>query len=131
MNLKAVRFNQRRENYVKSLRLLLNQSKKEELSDENIGATLHFYEMTFELSWKLLKDFLEVEGVIVKSPRETIKTAFSMGYLTDGNLWLEMLDARNSIAHTYQEEVAQHLFQQIKANYLPELLKLEDLQCSD
>jgi hypothetical protein len=32
--------------------------------------------MTFELELKVLKDYLEADGYIVKSPRETIKQAF-------------------------------------------------------
>jgi hypothetical protein len=29
--------------------------------------------MTFELAWKVMKEYLEAEGYIVKRPRETIK----------------------------------------------------------
>ena len=105
-----MRFDQRKEVYVKSLNMLINQSKKDELTDENIAATLHFFEMVFELSWKLLKDFLEYQGFVVKSPRDAIKTAFRMDYLEEGDLWLEMLEARNNIAHTYEENVARLLF---------------------
>ena len=131
METKAVRFHQRKENYRKSLRLLVNQSKKDEISDENIGATLHFFEMTFELSWKVMKDCLEVNGIIAKSPREAIKMSFQQEYIADGALWLEMLDARNSIDHAYEEAVARKLFVLIREKYLTELIKIGDLACTD
>ncbi len=36
-----------------------------------------------ELSWKVLKDFLEYEGFSIKSPKETIRDAFSFGLISD------------------------------------------------
>jgi nucleotidyltransferase substrate binding protein (TIGR01987 family) len=38
---------------------------------------IQFFEMTFELSWKVLKNYLEDGGYRVKSPREAIKLAFN------------------------------------------------------
>jgi len=130
-NTKFLRFNQRKQNFDRALGLLAKQSAKHNFDDENIAATLHFFEMTFELAWKLLKDFLEVQGVIVKSPRDAIKTAFAMDYIDDGHLWLEMLDARNMITHTYDENTAKTLFIAIKDKFLPALMKLGELQCMD
>lgn len=131
MDDKTTRFNQRMNHFKKSLALLLGQSQKSNLDPENIAATLYFFEMSFELGWKLLKDFLAVQGVITKSPRETLKRAFNMGYLTDGHTWLDMLDARNSIAHAYDEEVAKALFIKVRADYLHLLQSLEDFTCGD
>lgn len=131
MDQKITRFNQRMSNFKRSLHLLVNQAKQDRLDPENIAATLHFFEMTFELGWKLLKDFLEVQGIPVKSPRETLKTGFNLGYLHDGHTWIDMLDARNSIAHAYEEEMALALFKSIKQNYVPLLQTLEQLSCGD
>ena len=35
-----------------------------------------------------------------------IKQAFAAGMIDDEELWLEMLAARNDVAHSYNEEVA-------------------------
>jgi len=131
LNLKQVRFEQRKDNFDRSLQLLEKQAQRPDPADENIGATLHFYEMTFELAWKLLKDLLDSEGIIVRSPRETLKTAFALGYISDDALWLEMLDARNAISHAYDRSAAESLFQQIRERYLPALTTLRDLKCTD
>lgn len=121
------RLDMRKQNYIRALSLLEKQASRNDFEDENIAATLHFYEMAFELAWKLLKDFLEIEGFVVKSPREVIKTAYSTEYIKDGFLWIEMLGARNTVAHMYDENIARQLFVKIKSEYIQPLAKLRDL----
>lgn len=55
------------------------------------------------MTWKTLRDFLEEKGVEVKFPRDTIKEAFKYELVDDGELWLDMLQKRNLMAHTYDE----------------------------
>jgi len=40
-------------------------------------ALIKAFEMTFELSWKTMKDYLKYNGIDVKLPREIIKQAFA------------------------------------------------------
>ncbi|SHJ57331.1 nucleotidyltransferase substrate binding protein, HI0074 family [Paramaledivibacter caminithermalis DSM 15212] len=61
-------------------------------------------EYTFELAWKTMKDYLEQEGFDVKSPRKTIQTAFQIQLITDGHLWIDALEKRNLMEHTYDEK---------------------------
>ncbi|MDR0272274.1 MAG: nucleotidyltransferase substrate binding protein [Clostridiales bacterium] len=131
IDVKQARLEQRRENFSRAINLLSKQSEKEVIDDENIAATLHFFEMAFELAWKLLKDYLEIQGVIVNSPREVIKKSFQLEYIDDGVLWLEMLDARNSISHMYEESMAKELFLCIKERFIFPLLKVGELKCRD
>lgn len=84
------------------------------------------YEFTFELAWKTLKDYLEEKGVIVKFPRDTIKEAFRYELIEDGELWLDMLQKRNLMAHTYDEETAELAFQLIAEQHYPALKKTLD-----
>ncbi|KIO63427.1 hypothetical protein B4064_3258 [Caldibacillus thermoamylovorans] len=63
----------------------------------------NFFEITFELALKVLKDYLEAQGYIVKSPRETIKQAYQMEVIDDGHVWIEALSSRNLTTHTYDE----------------------------
>lgn len=77
-DLKEIRWKQRFENFNKSYTLLDRYSKREDLSELEQAGLIQFFEMTFELAWKVLKDYLESEGYIVKSPRETIKQDFKM-----------------------------------------------------
>ena len=75
--LKEIRWKQRFENFNESYILLDRYSKKEDLSKLEQAGLIQFFEMTFELAWKVLKDYLESEGYIIKSPRETIKPSIS------------------------------------------------------
>ncbi|MEM7019605.1 MAG: HI0074 family nucleotidyltransferase substrate-binding subunit [Pseudomonadota bacterium] len=64
------------------------------------------FEMAFELSWKLLKGYLEAEGISVNSPRETLKQAFQASIIDSGHDWVDALEDRNLTTHTYNEETA-------------------------
>ena len=80
--------------------------------------------MTFELGWKVLKDYLEAEGYIVKSPRETVKQAFQVGIIDNGRVWIDAVWNRSLTTHTYDEELANKMTQEIIKIYLPELDKI-------
>lgn len=80
---------------------------------------LHFFQMTFELCWKTLKDKLADEGIDVASPKETIKRAFAVGLIKDAEPWLEVLLTRNIFTHAYDEEMAQQALNRVMDVYLP------------
>ena len=86
---------------------------------------IRFFEMAFELSWKLLKDYLNAEGFLVKSPREAFKQAFQVELIASGNLWMEALDDRNLTSHTYNEQTAVAVETKIRNVYYPLLLNLQ------
>lgn len=83
---------------------------------------IQIYEFTFELSWKTLKDYLEAEGFTCPSPRATLRQAFQSGYIQEGDLWLQALNDRNLTIHTYDEETALSVANNIQTSYFP-LLK--------
>ena len=124
--LKEIRWKQRFENFNKSYTLLDKYSKKEDLSELEQAGIIQFFEMTFELAWKVLKDYLESEGYIVKSPRETIKQAFQIGLINDGHIWMEALTVMNLTTHTYDENLVNKLISDIINIYFPELKLLHE-----
>lgn len=124
--LKEIRWKQRFENFNKSYTLLNKYSKKEDLSELEQAGIIQFFEMTFELAWKVLKDYLEAEGYLVKSPRETIKQAFQIGLINEGHIWMEALAVRNLTTHTYDENLVNKLISDIINIYFPELKLLHD-----
>ncbi|NMB64882.1 MAG: nucleotidyltransferase, partial [Spirochaetes bacterium] len=85
-----------------------------------------FFEITFELSWKLLKDYCEYIGYDIHSPRDAIKTAYSIGIIDNGQTWLDALMDRNLTVHTYDEDIANEVYNKIKNEYYPLLEKLYD-----
>ncbi len=87
-------------------------------------ALIKAFEMTFELSWKTMKDYLKYNGIDVKLPREIIKQAFATDLITDGQLWMDMLEDRNLMAHTYDEALALEAVDHICRRYVAGLEQL-------
>lgn len=114
-----VRCRQRMVNYTKSLAHLRATVEKESLNKIEKAGLIQFFEVAFELSWKVMKDYLITEGYDVKSPREAIKTAFDYGLISDGAKWLEALEKRNLAAHTYDESILDELEELITHTYYP------------
>ena len=123
-NLKEIRWKQRFENFDKSYKLLKKYSNQEITTELERAGIIQFFEMTFELACKVLKDYLESEGYMVKSPRETVKQAFQIGLIDNGHIWIDALSNRNLTTHTYDEELATKMTSEILNAYLPELDKL-------
>lgn len=116
-----VRWKQRFQNLEKAF-LHLQEACKRENGDWLIAAGLiQTFEFTFELSWKTLKDYMTELGETAKFPRDVIKSAFQGGLIIDGHRWIEMLEKRNELTHTYNEEQAQAAVKLIKESYLSAL----------
>jgi len=111
------RWRQRFQNFEKAYTNLEDAYNLTEYSELEKTGLIKTFEFTFELAWKTLKDLLEFEGFEVKSPRATIKQAFQTGYISDGTGWLDILDKRNLMTHTYDEETSQEVVELIKDKY--------------
>lgn len=74
-----------------------------------LSGTAQTFNLTFDLAWKVMKDIIVSEYGIVDfatgSPRDTLKTAYSVGLISD-DLWLQMLKVRNTLIHDYDGDVA-------------------------
>lgn len=129
-NQKDVRWRQRFQNFDKAfLQLKAAVDLYPNLSDLEKEGLIQRFEYTFELAWKTLKDYLENQQVPVKFPRDTIKQAFQYEMITDGDVWMDMLEKRNLIAHTYDEKNFQKAIKIITGQYFSALRQLHsDLQ---
>jgi len=125
-----IRFKQRFENYEKSFKLLQEALSLQSPTVIEKAGSIQFFETTFELAWKLLKDYLNYVGYDVKSPRESIKTAYSIEIIENGDLWIEALMDRNLTTHTYDEKIAEEIYEKIKNTYFS-LLKILYQRCKD
>lgn len=119
------RFEERKQD-LKNAKNRLKEALDEEENDLNIDGVLHRYEFTFELAWKTLKDYLEYLGIQLNtgSPREIIKESFAHNLISDGETWLKMMLARNSLSHLYDEETSRQIYDTIKNEYFIEIQKL-------
>ena len=62
------------------------------------------YETLEGLTWKLLSKTFKADGVDINNPRGCYKHAFKEGLIEDIIVWNDILLARNSTAHIYNEE---------------------------
>ena len=78
-----------------------------------------------ELSWKVMKDYLESENVVFDqvTPRNVIRMAFEANLVVNGELWMEMLDAQNLMLREYELEEFELLIEDLRYNYLGEFDK--------
>lgn len=76
------------------------------------------FEFTHELSWKVMKDFLIFEGIqnIIGS-RSAVREALNKNLITDGEIWMEMIETRNITVLTYDEEILNKEFIKIVNDY--------------
>lgn len=119
-----VRWKQRFQNFERACALLERTAANPDLSEAERGGLIQFFEMAFELSWKLLKDYLTLEGYEITSPREAIKQAFQSQLIRDGGVWLIALEDRNLTTHTYDEATALRVEKKIRQEYFPLLQAL-------
>jgi nucleotidyltransferase substrate binding protein (TIGR01987 family) len=122
------RWKQRFQNFDRALVLLREALERGPgvLSNLEKEGVIQRFEYTFELAWKTIKDFLEEGGLIISplTPRQVLKDAYVAKVLADGQGWIDMLDHRNLLAHTYDFAVFEKAVDAIAARYLP---ALEDL----
>jgi len=88
----------------------LIQSRSEWIRD----AAIQRFEFTFELAWKTTMRVEQASGLESgTSPRQVIKVAFKADWIDDNELWLKMLDDRNRTSHTYNQMVAEEIFDRL------------------
>jgi nucleotidyltransferase substrate binding protein (TIGR01987 family) len=114
---KTNRWQQRFENFEKAYRLLERTLQIKNPSEAEKGGLIQFYEVAFELAWKMLKDYLEAEGLDVQGQRDTIKTAFQYKIISNGHEWIDALEDRNLTVHIYDEKTTDAIVAKISSTY--------------
>lgn len=120
-----IRWQQRFQNFQRAFGLLreamdqdisqLNQLEKE--------GVIQRFEFTFELAWKVLKDKMEHDGLVIDqiSPRAVVRLAYQAKYIEDADVWLRMIGDRNLMSHIYDSAKFEMVLQAIASDYLPML----------
>lgn len=96
---------------------------KEERDEIVRDSAIKRFELTLDLSWKMLKAFFEEKaGLSCRSPKECFREAYSQKLVEYGDYWLELVDLRNEAVHTYKEELAERIYGE-----LPQALEYFDV----
>lgn len=90
-------------------------------------ALVQAFEILIELSWKVLKDYLESEGYTeVQTGKRAFRQAFQDGIIENGEVWLKALEVRNLTSHVYDVSLLGELNDFVIESFLPEVEKLND-----
>jgi nucleotidyltransferase substrate binding protein (TIGR01987 family) len=121
-NQKEIRWRQRFQNFDKAFKQLKNGLERlDSLDNLAKEGLIQRFEYTLELAWKTLKDYLEANEVITNFPKEVIRQSYKTELIKDGDIWMEMLQNRNLLAHTYDEEVFNISIDKISRIYFQEI----------
>ena len=117
------------ENFCKALKNLEIITQYEEPYDNvTLTGLVGLYEVCFEQSWKAMKEILDNQGFEESktgSPKKVLKTAFSAGMIAAEDKWLDALQARNNVAHSYDEYIALDIVRDAKTTFLRLFLELK------
>lgn len=110
-----------------NLKIIIDAYEKEEdriIKDGLRDSIIQRFEFATELSWKLMKKYLDENLVLeVYSPRSVIKESYKQDLIENGELWLDILEDRNLTSHTYDENTANRIKDNIVNKYVLEFEK--------
>ncbi|MDE6537603.1 MAG: nucleotidyltransferase substrate binding protein [Muribaculaceae bacterium] len=129
---KDVRWIQRLYNYSKALDRLTeavvaieNASDIDHLDLLKEGLIQRF-EFTHELSWKVLKDYMEYQGIAeIRGSRDAFRQALNSNLISDPS-WMDSIQTRNITSHTYDEDITNTIFEEIIKVYYPLMITLRE-----
>ncbi len=115
-----IRWQQRFANFCQALDQLETFFQPPALNERERQGLIKAFEYCFELGWNTLRDLLLAEGnADLIGSRDTLRLAFRVGLIRDGESWLAMVQDRNLTSHTYNRSTAEQVSQQVGARYLP------------
>ena len=111
------------DNYKRAFGLLreaMETLEVRELTQLEKEGVIQRFEYTWELAWKLIKDYLEHEGIVLDkiTPASVLRAALQAKVIDHGERWMQALDARNKMSHTYDFDVFEATIQEIQKTYL-------------
>lgn len=111
--------------------LSLEEILKQPMDIFRRDGTIQRFEYTFELTWKMMQRVLKLQGVEASSPKQVFRAAWKAHFIENIEEWFRFLEKRNLTAHTYNEDVADEVFEAAKifptyAKKVLEKLKAED-----
>lgn len=125
-----VRWKQRFQNFDRAFVLLRDAMEKgpSALNQLEKEGVIQRFEYCFELAWKCVKDYMEEAGFVFPTltPRQVLKSAFAAKVLADGQAWIDMLDHRNLLSHSYNQACFEKAVEAIQARYLAALEQLHE-----
>ena len=130
-----IRWKQRFSNFVKALQKLeeavlyvqndsLSENTTFVLNEIIKEGLIQRFEYTHELAWNVMKDYGNYQGNSeIGGSRDATREAFKLQLFTDGHIWMDMIKSRNETSHTYNQELADEIYDKIINLYFPAFLE--------
>ena len=117
------RWRYRLANYRRALALLREAMDKRSevgLNQLETEGAIRRFKFTLELAWNAMKEYLEHQGVAFDqvTPRAVIRRAYEANLTEQGEAWMDALDARNKMSHTYDARMFEQIVGEIGNRYL-------------
>ena len=125
-----IRWIQRLSNFSRALSQLqaaVELARQRPLSALEQQGMIQSFEYTHELSWNVLRDYLKDQGTQqLYGSKDTVREAFNVGLIRDGETWMEMIRDRNHSSHTYNMEVAIAIVSRVINSYIHAFEELKE-----
>ena len=107
----------------------LSEARERDMTDSFVlSGTSAKFSITFDLSWKVMKDILvqyyAITSFVAGSPREVLRESYKANLISD-DAWMEMLKVRNELAHDYDCEIVKKHCHTIVEKYIDLFYDLE------
>ena len=92
-------------------------------------AAIQRFEYTFELSWKILKRYFKVNNHLdIFNIKDIFREGGNQGLIENVEKWFEYLEARNLTSHTYDENIAEKVYEKAQEFEKAALFLLDQLK---
>ena len=97
---------------------LNSENKLDQLGKEGM---IRRFKHSVDLAWNTIKDYLEDQGLALsqRTPKTVIEEAVVAKLIERGDDWMNLIDARNEMSHTYDFKRFEAVIKQTNEKYLP------------
>lgn len=124
-----IRWKQRFQHFLGALKQLRNANelrKERAFTELELQGAIRAFEVTQELSWKVMKDFLESQGKTdLFGSKTVVREAFNVGLIANGEQWLKTIESRNKTSHIYDEKEILLILEIVFNEYLPIFIEFD------
>ena len=114
-----IRWQQRFMNYMRALEQLERFFEPPALNEREQQGLIKAFEYTFELAWNTLRDLSRGQGnESLLGSRDTLREAFRLELIQDGESWMLMIQDHNLTSHAYNRATADAIAANIQKHYL-------------
>jgi nucleotidyltransferase substrate binding protein (TIGR01987 family) len=125
-----VRWKQRFAHFKNAFKQLKNAKElrnDRDFTELELQGVIQAFEVSQELSWKVLKDFLEDQGKTdLFGSKNAVREAFNVGLITNGTIWFDMIKSRNMTSHIYDHSEILAILDTILNDYVTEFKVFEN-----